>query len=159
MIRKAVGEDYDKLLQIYAGARSFMAEHGNAGQWGSTYPPAETVLADLGAEKLYVVEREEKLCGVFYFAIEEDPTYARIDGGSWKSDETYGVIHKVAAAEGERGIVAECTGWCRQQISHLRIDTHEKNTVMQGALKKQGFELRGTIYTQDGSPRLAYETE
>lgn len=157
MIRRAVNADLKSILNIYAGARKFMADHGNAGQWGESYPPVDMIEADLEAEKLYVIERESKLCGVFYFAVEEDPTYGRIDNGSWKSDEPYGVIHKVAAAEGERGVVAECVAWCKQTIGHLRIDTHEDNKVMQRAVAKQGFELCGTVYVRDGSPRLAYE--
>lgn len=159
MIRKALSTELEIVLDIYAGARRFMAEHGNAGQWGDNYPPEDMIAEDIEAGKFYVIERAGKLCGVFYFAMENDPTYEYIDNGSWKSDEPYGVIHKVAAAEGERGIVAECTSWCRQQIGHLRIDTHEDNTVMQRAVTKQGFELRGTIYVRDGSPRLAYEID
>lgn len=157
MIRKAVISDLKEILAIYAGARKFMADHGNAGQWGNHYPPAEMIEADIMAEKLYVIERGEKPCGVFYFAVEEDPTYGRIDNGSWKSEEPYGVIHKVAAAEGERGIVAECVSWCKARIGHLRIDTHEDNLVMQRAVAGQGFTLCGTVYVGDGSPRLAYE--
>lgn len=157
MIRKAVAEELSEIMAIYAGARAFMAEHGNAGQWGQTYPPQEMIETELAAGKLYVVERDGKLSGVFYFAVENDPFYERIDGGAWKSDEPYGVIHKVAAADGERGIVSEIVGWCKQTTTHLRIDTHEKNTVMQGAVRKQGFEFCGTVYVRDGSPRLAYE--
>lgn len=159
MVRKAEKTDYNTIVLVYAGARKFMAEHGNAGQWGNSYPPVDMIRDDLEAEKLYVIEREERLCGVFYFAVEEDSTYGHIENGSWKSQEAYGVIHKVAAAEGERGIVAECVGWCKERIGHLRIDTHEKNIVMQRAIEKQGFKLCGTIYTREGSPRLAYELQ
>lgn len=37
------------------------------------------------------------------------------------------------------------------------IDTHEDNEVMQHLILKNGFEKRGIIYTDDGSPRFAYE--
>lgn len=157
MIRNAADTDLSTILEIYAGARKFMAEHGNAGQWGTVYPSEEMVRADVVSGRLYVVEREEKLCGVFYFAVEKDETYCVIENGAWKSDAPYGVIHRVAAAAGAKGILRECVEWCQRTIPHLRIDTHRDNTVMQGALARQGFIFCGTIYTKEHSPRMAYE--
>lgn len=39
----------------------------------------------------------------------------------------------------------------------LRADTHRDNLPMQRVLEKAGFSLRGVIYVEDGSERLAYE--
>lgn len=38
----------------------------------------------------------------------------------------------------------------------LRADTHADNIYMQRALTATGFVRCGTIYTEDGTPRLAY---
>ena len=38
----------------------------------------------------------------------------------------------------------------------LRADTHANNIYMQRALTATGFVRCGTIYTEDGTPRLAY---
>ena len=43
------------------------------------------------------------------------------------------------------------------RISHLRIDTHADNRVMQRAVEKVGFTRRGIIYIADGTPRIAYD--
>ena len=40
---------------------------------------------------------------------------------------------------------------------HIRIDTHAQNLPMQQAILAYGFQERGTIYLQDGSPRQAYD--
>ena len=46
--------------------------------------------------------------------------------------------------------------WCLQQGLPLRADTHANNIYMQRALTATGFVRCGTIYTEDGTPRLAY---
>ena len=55
-----------------------------------------------------------------------------------------------------REIVLYCIDWCLQQGLPLRADTHADNIYMQRALTAAGFVRCGTIYTEDGTPRLAY---
>ena len=47
--------------------------------------------------------------------------------------------------------------FCRKKISHIRIDTHHDNKPMQHVVEKAGFARTGSIYVDDGSPRIAYE--
>ena len=68
----------------------------------------------------------------------------------------YGTIHRIAG-DGSGGILKTAVAFAKRRISHVRIDTHEDNYVMQKAVTKQGFEKRGIIYIADGSPRLAYD--
>ncbi len=154
-IRRAEPADLEDILKIYAIARKFMAEHGNPTQWGSTYPAREQIEADIQAGQLYVAQ-SDCIHGVFYFEIGEDPTYAHIEDGAWGSDAPYGIIHRIAS-DGSGGIFSACLGFCRSQISHIRIDTHRDNLPMQRAVEKHGFQRRGIIYVADGSPRIAYE--
>ena len=42
-IRKSTREDLPRILELYENARIFMAQHGNASQWGKTFPPAELI--------------------------------------------------------------------------------------------------------------------
>ena len=39
VIRRSRPEQLDEIMEIYAGARTFMAEHGNPTQWGPPLPP------------------------------------------------------------------------------------------------------------------------
>ena len=43
-IRKTKPEELEVLLKMYEHARTFMATHGNASQWGNTYPSPQLIL-------------------------------------------------------------------------------------------------------------------
>ncbi len=156
-IRKAQTADLDAIMSIYEIARKYMREHGNKTQWVNGYPSRELLTEDMERGQLYVCEDKEKVVGVFAFILGEDATYLKIENGAWKSDESYGTIHRIASDGSVRGMSQKCYDFCREKISHLRADTHEDNYTMQQSLKKYGFEHCGTIYLPDGSPRLAYE--
>jgi hypothetical protein len=155
-IQKAQIDDLSVVMRLYAGARRFMAAHGNETQWGQSYPEEMLLRQDIAREKLYVIRDEGGIHGVFYFAIEADPTYAVIEQGQWHSQKQYGVIHRIAG-DGSGGILRAAVEFASGQIKYLRIDTHEDNYVMQKALEKRGFSKCGTIYVEDGSPRIAYD--
>lgn len=155
-IRKARKSDLPRIEEIYAGARRFMAEHGNPGQWGNQYPPREMLIRDITETTLHVIEDTEGIHGVFYYYIGEDPAYSVIYNGSWRSDSRYGTIHRIAG-DGSGGILRSAVEFAKGQIAHLRIDTHENNAVMQGALEKLGFRRCGIIYLKDGTSRIAYD--
>lgn len=155
-VRQAVMEDLTRIEEIYAYARSFMASTGNPNQWGTTHPPVEQLQEDIGQGRLYVVQNETGIHGVFYFFIGEDPTYSDIYNGAWHREEEYGTIHRIAG-DGSGGILRAAVEYCSSRIGYLRIDTHGDNRVMQNALKKLGFRPCGTIYVSDGTPRIAYD--
>ena len=155
-IRHAQLEDLPRIEAIYAYARQFMAEHGNPNQWGSSYPKHTMLLDDIEKRLLYVMIQGDSIHGVFYFYIGQDPTYVQIFDGTWCSNSVYGTIHRIAG-DGTGGILGAAVAYCRTFCSHLRIDTHEDNYVMQKAILKQGFSRRGIVYMEDGTPRIAYE--
>lgn len=148
--------DLDRIEEIYAYARGFMAQTGNPNQWGQKNPPHEQLLRDIDNRVLFVLENETGIHGVFFFQIGEDPTYQVIEEGAWRSDRPYGTIHRIAG-DGSGGVLAAAVSYGASQIDHLRIDTHHDNKVMQNALAKQGFTPCGIIRISDGSPRIAYQ--
>lgn len=154
-IRNAELEDFSTIEEIYAQARSFMAQTGNPYQWGTTHPPRRQLERDIEDRKLYVILDGGNIRGVFYFYIGDDPTYQTIYEGAWHSDQPYGTIHRIAGSGG--GILKAAVDYCSQKIGYLRIDTHRDNLVMQRAVQKAGFQPCGIIYIADGSPRLAYD--
>ena len=157
MIRQALLSDLETILDIYEEARVFMRQNGNPSQWKNGYPGKDRVTEDIKENCLFVIQRESKPCGVFFFKVGEDPTYRYIENGKWLSDTEYGVIHRIAGRTKEKGIFAEALEFCQGKITHLRIDTHKDNSIMQHALAKYGFTPCGTIYVADGTPRIAYE--
>ncbi len=156
MIRKATIQDMPEIERVYETARSFMAQNGNPTQWGTTYPEKEIILEDIEKERLFVLE-EGSICGAFVFIEGPDPTYNKIFEGSWSSSEPYFAIHRVASDGSAKGFLKTAVAFCRERASHLRIDTHSDNIVMQGALLKCGFEKCGIIYLLNGEERIAYE--
>lgn len=155
-IRKAKQEDFSRILQIYAMARRFMAENGNPDQWGDYHPPREMLQRDIDEGVLYVAEDGTGIHGVFAFLLGEDPTYVMINDGHWRSQRPYGTIHRIAS-DGSGGVFRACQAFCLNTISHLRIDTHRDNHIMQRALHRSGFSYRGVIYVSDGTERIAYD--
>ena len=161
-IRKSQQEDLDRIMEIYAFARDFMAKNGNPNQWGPTnWPPKELIKNDIETGNSYVcLNDEDEIIGTFFFIQGKDiePTYLEIKDGSWLDDSSYGVIHRLAGDGSEKGIGSFCINWAYTQCKHIRVDTHIDNIVMQKLVEKLGFTHCGTIYVeQDNYPRLAYE--
>ena len=154
-VRKAIREDLPRIEEIYAYARKFMAENGNPNQWGNTTPVTSLLEDDITKGLLNVMTHEGIIHGVFYFYIGIDPTYGVIEDGAWISDTPYGTIHRIAG-DGSGGTLATAVAFAKEQINHIRIDTHEDNKIMQRAIAKQGFERCGIIHLANGSPRIAY---
>jgi hypothetical protein len=172
-IRKTKQEELDTVMAIYAYARQFMADNGNPNQWKKVHPPKEMIKQDISEGKCYVGVEEGKIAAVFYFAIEEDPTYGMITDGAWKNNRPYAVVHRVASAAcaqdkdtgtmpipgaiAVKGAAATCLQWAAQEYVNIRMDTHTDNVPMQGLLKKCGFEYCGIIFLENGDERMAYQ--
>ena len=160
-IRHSTERDIERMMEIYAGARRFMAENGNPNQWGPTaWPPEALIRRDIARGDSYVCVHEGRVVGTFYFIKGRDiePTYARIEDGAWRDDSPYGVVHRLAGDGSVKGIGGFCIDWAYQNCGHIRIDTHGDNRVMQRLLERLGFVRCGTIYVEeDDYPRLAYE--
>lgn len=168
-IRRAEPGDLARIMEIYAYAREFMAEHGNPNQWGPTnWPPEKLIEKDIEEGKSYVClsepqnhfERGEEIVGVFFYDTGRgiEHTYDVIEDGAWIGSEDYGVVHRVASDGTVKGTGSFCVNWAYEQCGHLRMDTHGDNKVMQSMLEKLGFVHCGTIYVgEDDYPRLAYE--
>ena len=161
IIRKALIKDLDIIMGIYEEARAFMRSIGNGTQWGDKFPLLNTIVSNINSGDLYVcVEEPEEtgeISGVFYFKIENEPTYQRIENGAWLNDEKYGVVHRIAGSRNKKGIGAFCLDWCEKRCDNIRVDTHKNNIVMLKVLEKAGYIYCGIIYVADGSERMAFQ--
>ena len=161
-IRKTTLRDLDRVMEIYAFARKYMAQHGNPNQWGPTsWPPEELIRRDIQNGNSYVCINEAgNVTAAFFFAQGDDiePAYRVITDGAWLDNSPYGVVHRIASDGSEKGTGEFCLNWAYEQCHHLRMDTHGDNIVMQRLLGKLGFRHCGTIFVEeDDYPRLAYE--
>lgn len=156
-IRKSTNNDIDRIMEIYDRARKFMAESGNGSQWTQGYPRVELVHNDILGGKSHVCLDGDCIVAVFYFSVEDEPTYKNINEGAWLDDSTYGVVHRIAVDSHEKGIASFCLGWCYGQIPNIRIDTHKNNRAMIRVFEKNGYAYCGIVHMDDGSERIAFQ--
>ena len=155
-IRKTTVQDLPAVMQIYEDARAYMQESGNLGQWQDGHPPQALIEQDIRQGSSYVCVDDGKILAIFYFAIEEDPTYGKIDG-SWLNDKPYGVVHRIACGPKAKGTGAFCMDWCFSQHPNVRVDTHKDNIPMKKLLEKLDYSYCGIIWLANGDERMAYQ--
>lgn len=102
-IRKSTAADLEQIMALYGQARDFMRQSGNPNQWGNAYPSREMISADIAAGKSYLCLEGGRIAAVFYFAVEEEPTYRVTQQGSWLCPGPYGVVHRIASSRETRG--------------------------------------------------------
>lgn len=149
--------DLPRIMEIYDIAKAYMRANGNPNQWNGAYPDPETLRTDIEKQRLYVYKKDGRIHGVFMLLLEEEPTYAYIEDGSWREETPYGTIHRLAGDGEVKGLFAKCVAFCEKKVPYLRADTHFDNHTMQHLLEKNGFERRGIIYLKNGDPRIAYQ--
>lgn len=99
-IRKAVPEDIERILEIYACAREVMKNSGNPDQWGDFQPPRELVEYDISVSRAYVME-EEKIHGVFVIIEGDDPLFLRASDINEELLKTVRALNAVAERKGQ----------------------------------------------------------
>lgn len=163
--RRAQNSDVDKIVQILNDAISFLKESGSS-QWQSGYPNRATVEDDIKNGCAWVLTVDNEVAGYAAVVIGKDPNYAKIDG-EWKNNvDTYATIHRIAVASQFRGMhltqlflsnIISLT--YAQEIHNFRIDTGEKNKIVQHIATSHNFIKRGIIQVDDpiNPDRLAYE--
>jgi hypothetical protein len=156
-IRLADHSDLEAIMAIYATARAFMRSVGNDTQWRGGYPAQELIINSIEQGKQYVCTCGDEVVATFYFAIEKEPTYARIIDGEWLNDRPYGVVHRLASSGKCKGIGNFCLGWCFEQAGNIRVDTHRDNRPMLGIFAKEGYTRCGVIFVHDGTAREAFQ--
>jgi len=159
-IRHTTMDELDSVCQIYADAQKFMQQNGNSEQWGNVHPPRDLIVCDIHAGKSFVCINDDsgnsEIAAVFYFAVENDPTYTKIDG-QWLNSAPYGVVHRIARSPNGKGAGAFCLNWCYEQHQNVRIDTHKDNATMISLLNRLGYTYCGIIWIENGDKRLAFQ--
>ena len=155
-IRKTTMQDLPDVCRIYERARDFMRKSGNPDQWKEEFPTPEIVARDIEADSSYLCISDDKIAAVFYFNVEDEPSYLKI-GGQWLNDDPYGVVHRIASSRVIKGAGEFCINWCLDRCHNLRIDTHRDNLPMRYMLDKLGFVHCGRIWLENGDERMAFQ--
>ncbi|WP_322174147.1 GNAT family N-acetyltransferase [Acutalibacter caecimuris] len=162
-LRKATPADIPAMAGLYEQARQALAAAG-VNQWQDGYPNAASAGADVQSGTAYVLVEGGRVVACACLAFGQEPTYAVIEQGNWLGQGPYGYLHRVAVSGAAKGrgaagrFFAELERQARAQgLGAIRGDTHRDNRPMQRVMAKAGLTLRGVIYVEDGTPRLAYE--
>ena len=140
--RAAKFDDLSRIMEIIKQAQCYFKEQG-IDQWQNGYPNPTVIKQDIEKKESYVLTKNEKIIAVAVISFEEEPTYHQIFNGKWKSQQKYAVMHRVAVDSSFKGMsiasefIFHTERMCKEnEISSIRIDTHEDNQSMQKLLAK-----------------------
>jgi len=150
------------IIPAFEAARGYLCSRG-VDQWQDGYPDRAAVEGDLASGRAYVLETSGRAVAYAALCFGDEPTYAEING-AWKNDLPYAAVHRVAVADGYKGMGLAGqlfsgleAAALERGVSELRCDTHADNRSMRRHLEKCGFEFCGGIRLANGDPRLAYQ--
>lgn len=162
-IRLSLESDLKSIIKIINQAKIYMKEN-KFQQWNDDYPNEETIIKDIQLKESYVLISNKQIVGTFVLSFNEEITYKNIYEGKWKTNNLYGVLHRVAIdncykGQGLAKLILDFSEKeaLKRGIKNFRIDTHEKNKSMRKFLEKNCFEYCGIIIVEDGTKRVAYE--
>lgn len=160
--RIALKEDIIQVMEVIEDGREELKKQGN-GQWQFGYPNRDNLLSDIENGNLYVIDNGERIVGVLAI-VEGDPEYPFLESGSWLSDYPFLVMHRCAVKKEyhHKGLgmflfeIFEEVGK-EKNFHSLRLDTHEKNPIMNHLLIASGFTDCGTIILKPDKHRHVFE--
>lgn len=160
-LRKARPEEAETCYQCIEDARVYHMLLGFE-QWHPDYPTQQTILEDIAQGIGYAFTNDDGVIGYCCIIIGDEPAYHEIEG-TWKTDRSYAVVHRMAFCKKARGSGLSKEAWdlikklcLSNRIHAIRVDTLEENKVMQHILVREGFDYCGLIQFK-GGPKLAYE--
>ncbi len=161
IIKPATQQDGQTVLKILMNGKQSLLE-ADVDQWQNDYIKMEMIEQDIGACESYLLFFGDVAVASFVFT--DKPDYAYDKSGAYVLSPPYTSLHRVAVLSEFKGlgiggmIVDYCINRTRDMnMLGFRCDTHEHNKPMRRMLIKNGFEERGPIQLEDGSPRIAYE--
>ncbi len=160
-IRLAKQNDIQHILYLMEEAKAFLASQ-NIDQWQNAYPSKTDILQDLEQKNGYVLYDDTEIVGYVCISFDGEPCYEKIDG-SWLSNQKYAVVHRMAVQNQKKGrglagkMFCFAEKICKENgVNSLRVDTDEKNRLMQRVFEKQGFTYCGIVDLGD-SEKIAFE--
>lgn len=163
MIRRALPQEVDEIMNIVRGAQLALRELG-IDQWQDGYPTPESINQDIANGVGYVTLSNNEIIGYAAIVLTGEPAYHQI-GDKWRAGNDYVVVHRLCTSSNHRRqgvalkLMTHAAKLCREAgYKAFRIDTHKGNIRMLAMLQKLGFSYRGII-KYDSGERVAYELD
>jgi len=153
VVRNANSQDLDAIMNLIRSCVSHMEEQG-IHQWDEIYPDEKTIRNDIEKQQLYLLEDEERVCGVIVLNEFQEPQYKSID---WKFQGKTLVVHRLAIEPACQG-----KGYARMlmQFAHklakeehyenIRLDAFIRNPAAVALYEKLGYRMAGTVTFRKG---------
>lgn len=161
IFRKADQIDADQIWDILHQAIQRRKQDGSK-QWQDGYPNPDIIQKDIEKGVGFVLSHGEKIIGYSAVMINDEPTYADIEG-EWLTNRDFVVVHRVAISEDYlgKGLAVQMLKHIEQyainnSINSIKVDTNFDNPAMINIFEKLGYIYCGEVYFR-GSPRRAYE--
>ena len=161
--RKTKQEDVPRIMEMIDQGKVYFKTQG-INQWQKGYPNEETIRQDIKGGKSYLLELEGTIVATACLSFNDEKTYEKIYEGAWLSEDSHGIIHRIAVAQEHKGqgvaglLLEQLEILCRTEgAKSIKIDTHRDNHTMQRFLEKTGFSYCGIIFLQEGDERIAFE--
>lgn len=159
--RKALVTEQSRVWEILEQAIIRRKEDGSK-QWQDGYPNPDMVRKDIEAGIGFVLIESDAIVGYAAVLINDEPTYADIEG-KWLTNGDFVVVHRVAVAQNSlgRGLSGKILEYIEEyaasnNIYSVKVDTNFDNIAMMKILEKRGYVYCGEVYFR-GAPRRAYE--
>lgn len=163
MIRKAIPNDVDKILEITKACAKHMIAQ-NIFQWNVHYPNAKAFLRDVERDECYVLEIENHVIGCITISTFMDDEYIPIEWLTPNANNIY--VHRLAVHPNYQG-----KGYAQRLLSYgedyarnnkfmsIRLDTFSQNKRNQKFYELRGYKKLGDIYfpKQSKYPFHCYE--
>ncbi len=162
-VRLSTKDNLPQIIKIVDEAKRYLKSQG-IDQWQNGYPNEDSFQVDIENKVNYVLINGQNVYGTASIIPGLEPTYLKIDNGSWLTDGPYVTIHRIAIKDGYKGqhlskyffdYANKLAG--SLSFASIRIDTHPDNKAMIHLLSDLKFQKTGTIYLENGDLRIAYE--
>ncbi len=162
VLKKAEMDQLSAAMDLISDGKRYLKEQGSD-QWQTGYPDETDIREDILRGRGYFVTDGTQPLAYLCVDFKGEPAYGQIRGQWLTGSSPYGVIHRLAIRSESRGkglsreIFSLAEELCRNcGAQSIRVDTDEKNKIMQHILQKNGFVPCGTIWFAGGD-KLAYE--
>lgn len=160
-VRLAKSNDIQDIMYLIAQAKVFLAEQ-NIDQWQNGYPDEQDILQDLEQGNGYVLCEDSNIWGYVSISFDGERCYDVVRG-NFLSQQPYATIHRMTVENAKKGkglagkLFDFAEKLCMERKIHsIRVDTDEKNLLMQRVFQKQGFVYCGVVDIGD-SEKIVFE--
>lgn len=166
-IRRVHLDEINEVMEIIQDAKTLLSK--DSLQWQQGYPNINTMKEDIQNGDLFGAYLDSLLVGVVALVKGLNINYTEIYDGAWimPTSSSDLVIHRIAVRSNYhhlgigKAFMDFAESYAKEcKLTSIKVDTHEKNKIMQALCINNGYKYCGIIYLKrdevDNS-RLAYE--